>query len=811
MKRLFAFFLCVALLLSGCGQKSPAAANSENVTEPPASDGPVLPNLPEQKTLSDRELTLACEQIDFALLGAAFYEDRLYYEANGEDDTWYKKFAYVGDADNNGHLEMVYSSAILMFKNTDGGKNAKFIVNQAGAPEEIYISNGADIYVRYSKEPIERMHGDHEHNLSQSQYYYKQAEKTEIAFVTASDVDYDACGVDLSFGFIDGEEVSWAEVQQYQKDLGLTEVNENLSVYITNTFDAAYYDCILNELNAYFSDFYKGYQGCFTSDIDNDGYAERIFVANEFVSTWLEDMENPYSMPLETIFNIVSINSVDNRTGFVIVDVENGDMNVQTACIPERITVTDNSVFMKNGNSLMVEGKNVSVHGWKEQSEIPAEFKMETAAEIIGIYENYCTFGVCELGDDFVETNYKKQILSAQGWSEDVISCYDLIEVPCCGTQRDAILHVQQYVALEMIPDRSDYADHPVEYNGKLYALIAGKGYESYSIAGAPIRIDDLHMKIELMPGIPEYYAPNDVAYFTWMDGAWKLTDIQQGTENIPVQDYTTLCNSIALHAESSGYKNIVIKHVDLGDSSTDELLCLCQRDDVWYLIIYIVVNGEPVQKNTVKLDGQACYLTEHDGSTYLLTYQQNVSGDGSNTYHSYSYELFRLNGDGNTVVVEEDSTGYYSSDTGAQNVATFFERLNKYLVKIIVIYDPFKLTGRTFMEQKEASFGQVPQEPEPEQSEPQPEPEKVQMGFVQIQDPNSWLNLREGPGLNYECVRMDPNDPGSIVRQALGSPVTVLEEVQSADGAWFKIRIIYQDREIVGYSYKAYIRLVNE
>ena len=167
------------------------------------------------------------------------------------------------------------------------------------------------------------------------------------------------------------------------------------------------------------------------------------------------------------------------------------------------------------------------------------------------------------------------------------------------------------------------------------------------------------------------------------------------------------------------------------------------------------------------------------------------------------------LDGDGNEIVVEQASAGYYNDDVNAQDVANFFEKLNKYLIKIIVLYDPYKLTGKTFMEQSEASFGQVP--PEPEQEEDKVEPEKVHMGFVQIQDPSSWLNLREGPGLDYECVRMDPNDPNSIVKQALGSPVTVLEEVQSSDGTWLKIRIVYQDREIVGYSYKAYIRLVNE
>ena len=87
-------------------------------------------------------------------------------------------------------------------------------------------------------------------------------------------------------------------------------------------------------------------------------------------------------------------------------------------------------------------------------------------------------------------------------------------------------------------------------------------------------------------------------------------------------------------------------------------------------------------------------------------------------------------------------------------------------------------------------------------------------MGFVQIADPASWLNLREGPGTEYDRVLLDSSDPDSFVRQALGSPVTVLETIETGDPenpVWLKIRITYGDREIIGYSSKTYIRLVDE
>ena len=118
-------------------------------------------------------------------------------------------------------------------------------------------------------------------------------------------------------------------------------------------------------------------------------------------------------------------------------------------------------------------------------------------------------------------------------------------------------------------------------------------------------------------------------------------------------------------------------------------------------------------------------------------------------------------------------------------------------------------------MDPAQAEHGTVPQEEpaDPQQPEQNPSQEPV-MGFVQIEDPASWLNLRVGPGVEYDMVLMDPADPGSFVRQALGSPVTVLETVDTDDPnhpVWLKIRITYADREIIGYSSKTYIRLVNE
>ena len=124
------------------------------------------------------------------------------------------------------------------------------------------------------------------------------------------------------------------------------------------------------------------------------------------------------------------------------------------------------------------------------------------------------------------------------------------------------------------------------------------------------------------------------------------------------------------------------------------------------------------------------------------------------------------------------------------------------------MIRDPYALTGQVWVPSSAVAYG-VPQEESADDQQ-----EAGTLGFVQIQDPSSWLHLREGPGTEYAKVLLDPADPESYVRQALGSPVTVLETIETGDRenpVWVKIRIRYSDRELIGYSSKTYIRMQDE
>lgn len=301
---------------------------------------------------------------------------------------------------------------------------------------------------------------------------------------------------------------------------------------------------------------------------------------------------------------------------------------------------------------------------------------------------------------------------------------------------------------------------------------------------------------------------------YLWIDGTCsylggRFADISG--ENVPAELFGYL--------SEYGYENHFLRMVDVSDYDGDEYMCICRRNGTWYIIIFVIIHGDPVVLYGNTLGENGVYLTEYEGKQCLLNYYQSVYTMNGEMITNYNYSVDRPRLGGSPQSLDFAHVNYSDKDKDATAVSAFFDKLNRYLIKIIVIRDPFRLAGRMWMDPAEVQHGTAPQE------EPQKEPQDTQqpeekpaqeavMGFVQIEDPASWLHLRVGPGVEYDKVLMDPSDPDSFVRQALGSPVTVLETVETGDPenpVWLKIRISYADREIVGYSSKNYIRLVNE
>ncbi len=260
------------------------------------------------------------------------------------------------------------------------------------------------------------------------------------------------------------------------------------------------------------------------------------------------------------------------------------------------------------------------------------------------------------------------------------------------------------------------------------------------------------------------------------------------------------LCPALDSYLSFYGYENAIMRSVDLSQLDAPEYLCIARKGDQWNCLYFVIRDGNPELLYT--LQGTAIYLVQHEGKQCLLKYSQYIyeqyNGDLMNVY---SYELMSFDDNGARSVLDTGYVSYSREDEDASATARFFEAFNGHLSKAVVVYDPYRLTGRQWMPQSEADYGTVPET----------QTEQGSLGFVQIQDPSSWLNLRQGPGTEYDRVLLDPADPDSFVRQALGSPVTILETIETGDEenpVWVKVRITYANREIIGYCSKTYIRM---
>jgi len=269
----------------------------------------------------------------------------------------------------------------------------------------------------------------------------------------------------------------------------------------------------------------------------------------------------------------------------------------------------------------------------------------------------------------------------------------------------------------------------------------------------------------------------------------------------------TDLPAELAQYMADHGYTDHFFRIVDVSDIEGEEYMCVCRKDGVWYVFVFVIVNGDPVIIYSQGLGDSAVYLTEYEGKQCLLVYYQSVYTFGGESTTYYSFDVLRVTENG-TKSLDYAYANYSDADQDASAVSAFFDKLNVYMIRIIVVCDLYELTGSKWMAPEDVLYGAPPVE---ENQQPGQDPDEMVMGFVDIEDPASWLHLRVGPGTEYDRVLMDPNDPNSFVRQALGSPVTVLETIHTGDGenpTWVKIRITYQGTEIIGYSSKTYIRM---
>lgn len=258
------------------------------------------------------------------------------------------------------------------------------------------------------------------------------------------------------------------------------------------------------------------------------------------------------------------------------------------------------------------------------------------------------------------------------------------------------------------------------------------------------------------------------------------------------------------------GFEDAIFKIVDISDSEGSEIICLLKMNDKWSLYVLRLELGKPVEVERRELtdENTAYYLVSHDDTTYMLEYTQSIEAtDDNNVKYDYSYKLYRFGTGDDMKVEDEDYLSYTNEDEDATNASEFFSSLSNYLnFDVIVIYDPFVLTGQQWISDDEIDEGQRPQQTiETEEGVE----EQKRIGFVEV-DADSWLNFRVGAGIKNDKVLVDPKNPESFIKLAKGTPVTILEEVEIEDREnplWYKIQINYGDSTLTGYSSATYIR----
>ena len=298
-----------------------------------------------------------------------------------------------------------------------------------------------------------------------------------------------------------------------------------------------------------------------------------------------------------------------------------------------------------------------------------------------------------------------------------------------------------------------------------------------------------------------------------------KLTDEKNETDEPGVIE-TISYSGYNNYLNSRGYTNCILLDSDVSDYGDSEIVGVCKGGSEWYGVVSVEVGQEQFTSLFCeKMTESAMYLVKKDGASCVLIYSQRIdaASNGGNVVN-YRYEVFRFNDQGQKVVLDEKSASQDTVNDDATVVSSFFDECNQYLNnEAQIVIDPYSLKGQMWPLATSVNYGTIPSEP-PVATEPttQDTGYKVTMhpggtlGYVQIKNPKSWLNLREGPGTEYSCVYLQPGNKKSIVKQAHGSPVTILETIETGDKknpVWVKIRIAYAGYTIVGYSSKTYIR----
>ncbi len=318
-----------------------------------------------------------------------------------------------------------------------------------------------------------------------------------------------------------------------------------------------------------------------------------------------------------------------------------------------------------------------------------------------------------------------------------------------------------------------------------------------------------------------EYRVENNVLYVLngkGDTGYYCLPDSSTIYDDYSYQEdaFRKMCDAYTNYLIRCGNYDVKYVCADVADAPGEEILFISKDNSGYYYVeIVTFIGGRAHHLYSNPYEECATYLIEIDSETYILEYSQNL-GDRYNNYNAhYSYKIFRLDSSYNAVESERASTEVIYGSSSAES-ERFFEKLNSYLESVIVVADPYELTGysepaySTGMSTHSNNNADIYEDNNDSHYIYITNCPTSKMGVVNVPE-YSYLNFREGPSTDYDRILIDSSDEKSFVRQLRGSSVTVIDTENTFDEdnpVWLKIQIKYNGLTLIGYSSQAYIDL---
>jgi len=256
-------------------------------------------------------------------------------------------------------------------------------------------------------------------------------------------------------------------------------------------------------------------------------------------------------------------------------------------------------------------------------------------------------------------------------------------------------------------------------------------------------------------------------------------------------------------YIKSIGGSEIRAMNSDICDINGDEVVFVYSIDGTYYVDMLYMNQGKLVKFHSASdNDNKAVFAVNYESNAYVMDYYQNIELISEDYQMDYSFVLYRFNSKFEMIESESLSISRLSSEPSTDEEMKFFRVFNGHLLNSVVCNDPFEISGyRTTISESEVNIDDMLIVKIANCS-------TAKTGIVNVPE-TSFLFMRTGPSKSYAQVLVNEYDPDSFIRLLKGTPVTIIDTVNTGDTEnpiWLKIQVKYGDKIFVGYSSQTYI-----